>query len=90
MSFRGFHSWAIYDRSEDPNLYATFSTRKDCIKWLETKKEEYFFETGNMDLAEEKWGLSKFRFEEVFVLTRESFLNNFGPVKWEEMWNYDI
>lgn len=89
-TFTGYHYWAIYTKDEVPELRACFATRRICVDWLKHKKEEAFFETGSMETAKKLWGEHNFRFEEVFVMTRKSFVNNFDPVNFSEKWNYDI
>lgn len=91
-SFNGHYSWNILRKDENTHVhaYACFGSRRACLDWLKMKREEAFFETGSMDYAEEKWGDDKFKFEEVFVIDRESFIRNFGSEYIGVKWNYDI
>lgn len=89
-TFTGYYLWSIITKDEEPRIFACFGTRKACLNWLKMRREEAFFETGSMDYAEEKWGVDNFKFEEVFVMNRESFIKNFGSENLGVKWDYDI
>lgn len=89
-TFTGYHFWGIYTKDETPKLRGCFFTRQLCVDWLKHKKEEAFFETGSMETAEEQWGEDNFRLEEVFVINRQSFVDNFDFSNFSKKWNYDI
>lgn len=81
--------WNVLKKGEEkPGSYAAFPSRKQAIEWLNYKKEQHFFETGNMEQAEEKWGLNNFRFEETMVIYRNSIVDNFR-VDFND-WNFEI
>ena len=90
MPWNGYYAWSIVDRNDNKTgVGGAFASRKQCIEYLNYKKEQHFFETGSMELAEEKWGIDNFNFEQCFVLNRETVLDKFPKIDLNK-WDYDI
>lgn len=82
-----FKMWNILSK-DGKNTYGAFGSRRVAIEYLNMKKEQHFFETGNMEEAEQKWGVDNFRFEENMMLDRGTTMRKFAPDL--NTWNYDI
>jgi hypothetical protein len=87
--YRNSKMWNVLRKGEENGgAYAAFTSRKFAIEWLNFKKEQHFFETGNMEEAEELWATDNFRFEESMVIYRNSIVDNF-KVDFND-WNFEL
>jgi len=73
--------WSIHHKADMDRCLGTFITREDCIEYIEFKKEQMFFETGNMDESNKKWDVQNFVFDNSFCLNRNSILSNFPNIE---------
>jgi hypothetical protein len=89
MDFELWLTWSILGKNDKSKHLASFGSRQQCIKYLNYRKEECFFETGSMESAEEKWGLDNFVFEQTALINRESMLKHLPNIDLNS-WSMDL
>lgn len=79
--------WKIYNivhKRAKGTFYGAFATTEECNDFLKFKKEEHFFNTGNLIEADELWNPNNFIFDYGFSLDRNTIATTFIDVDFSE------